>query len=226
MNISAVKNYDNNNVQKSPNFGMIYTPKTVKTLKKLVPELIEKEGFESARLAVGNLTRLGYRRDNLLLHLEHEGGHCYSLSTGVNRVKNKEFKGVVYCVDSPSCTEVASRSQTGFYDFTKTLLKDDFVKSAHARIDEYSEVVKKMTFKDKVAQKVETVKEAFVDAKEWVQEQFSLVDELSSDGKKTKTSLVGWENLKEATKNFFKDEVEHREITFLRKELDELPTKL
>ena len=224
MNISTVKSYDNNRVQKSPNFGMIYTPKTVKTLKKLVPELIEKEGFESARLAVGTLKRLGFRKDNLVLHLEHEGGHPYSLSTGVNRVKNKDFKGVVYCVDSPSCIEVASRSKTGFQDFAKTLESDNFVKSAHARIDEYSEVAKKMTLKDKVVQKVESVKEAFADAKDWVNEQFSLVDIV--DGKKTKTSLVGWENLKEATKNVFKEEFVSHETSFLRRKLDELPTKL
>lgn len=225
MNISRISSVDNSRTSNSPNFGMIYTPKTVKTLKKLVPEFIKKEGFESARLAVGTLKRLGFRKDNLVLHLEHEGGHPYFLSTGVNRVKNKDFKGVIYCVDSPSCIEVASRSKTGFQDYTRTLESDNFVKSAHARIDEYSDVVKKMTFKDKVAQKVETVKDALVDAKEWVQEQLSLEDIV--DGKKTKTSLVGWENLKQSVKSAFKEPpFETHEESFLRRELDSLPTKI
>ena len=225
MNISRVSSVDNSRTSNSPNFGMLYSKQTIKSLKEMVPEFIAKEGFESTRLAVGTLKRLGFRKDNLLLHLEHEGGHCYSLSTGVNRVKNQEFKGVVYCVDSPSCIEVASRSKTGFQDFTKTLDSDNFVKSAHARIDEYSDVVKKMTFKDKVAQKVETVKDALVDAKEWVQEQFSLVDIV--DGKKTKTSLLGWENLKQSVKSAFKEApFETHEESFLRRELDSLPTKL
>lgn len=223
MNVLPISTNEQNN---SPNFGMLYSPKTVRTLKKIVPELVKEEGVESTKLAIATLKKLGQRKDNIKLHLEHDGGHCYSLSTGVNKVKDRDFDGYIYYIDHPSCLEVASRSRTGFQDYVKTLDTDKFVNAAHSGIDEYANKVKGETFKEKVANKALQAKEAIVDGFEWLIDEFSLVD--YQDGEKTKTTIVAWSDLKDCISGMFNSAKASKDndITLLRKEIDGLPTRL
>ena len=232
MNIFAVTSFENkvnyNKTKNTPSFGMIYSKNTIKSLKYIVPELIRKEGMESARLAVANLKKLGQRKDNILINLVPDGHYC-SIEPGVNWVKNKQFEGFVHCVNTPRCIEFASCSKTPFLDFTKSLTSKKFVDAAHSRINEYANFIKNETFKEKIVRKSKETKELFFDAVDWMNEQLSVVDGcVLPNGKETKSSLMGWENLKTFCKKTFakKERFISNEVAFLRKEIDTLPTKI
>ena len=224
MNISAVSTYDCK-PNKSPNFGMLYSKKTVRSLKKAVPELIESEGVESVKQAVANLKMLGQRKDNIVAELVNED-HCYGIEIAVNHVKDKKTNGFIYCVGHPSCLEIASRSKTGFKDFTESLMTDDFVNAANTSIDKYNASIANETILDKVARKKDAIVESLCDAGDWLKDQFALED-VCQDGK-IKTSIVGWENIKDAVKDAFGGikKSSQGDVVALRKEIDSLPTKL
>ena len=63
----------NNYSESSPTFGAYYSKKTIKSLKRIVPDLIRKEGFENTRYAIANLTKLGKRKDGLVVQLVNDG---------------------------------------------------------------------------------------------------------------------------------------------------------
>ena len=119
--------------ENSPAFGMHYSKKTIKALKRMVPDLIRKEGFENTRLAVANLTKLGKREDGLVVQLVNDGS-LYSIEAAVRpAAKDSAFKYFIY-PSTQSCNFFACRSHSPFLDFTKSLESDKFVNASKAEI--------------------------------------------------------------------------------------------
>ena len=216
----------NGYTENSPAFGMHYSKKTIKALKRIVPDLIREEGFENTRIAVGNLTRLGKRKDGLVTQLVNDGPY-WSIEAAVRpAAKDSAFKYFIY-PSTPSCSFFVSRSHTGFLDFTRSLASDDFVKASNEQIEKHSKHLKSQTFEDKVKTRVVDTKEALEDAVDWLQDKFSIIDGTTfPDGTRFRTTLVMFDDMKNAFRNFWKriDEPYSHEVDFLRKEIDNLPT--
>lgn len=216
----------NGYTENSPAFGMHYSKKTIKSLKRIVPDLIREEGFENARIAVGNLTRLGKRKDGLVVQLVNDGPY-WSMEAAVRpAAKDSAFKYFIY-PSTPSCTYFVSRSHSGFRDFTESLGKDKFVNVSKAEIERHTNIIKSQTFEDRVKARVVDTKEALEDAVDWIQDKLSIIDGTTTpDGKKIRSTLVMFDDMKNAFRNFWKriDEPYSHEVDFLRKEIDNLPT--
>jgi hypothetical protein len=191
-----------------------------------VPDLIREEGFENARIAVGNLTRLGKRKDGLVVQLVNDGSYG-SIEPAVRpAAKDSAFKYFIY-PNTPSCTYFVSRSHSGFRDFTESLASDKFVNVSKAEIEHHTNYLKNQTFEDKVKARVVDTKEALEDAVDWLQDKFSIIDGTTfPDGTRFRTTLVMFDDMKNAFRNFWKriDEPYSHEVDFLRKEIDNLPT--
>jgi hypothetical protein len=213
--------------ENSPSFGMHYSKKTIKALKRIVPELIKNEGFENTRLAIGNLTKLGKRKDGLITQLVNDGPY-WSIEPAVRpAAKDSAFKYFIY-PSTPSCCFFVNHSHSGFLDFTKSLASDDFVKAANKEIDGHTKYLKSQTFEDRVRARVEGTKEALEDAVDWLQDKFSIIDGTTfPDGTRFRTTLVMFDDMKNAFRSFWKraNEPYNHEVAFLRKEIDNLPTK-
>ena len=228
MKVALTPVLNNNRNNNSPNFGMLYSSNTIKSLKRVVPDIVKQEGFESARLAIANLKTLGHRKDNIVLHIDSEDlmGIRYIEEPAVNKVKNKTFSGFIYCyLDSPTCIN----SETPFFDFTKTLMTDNFVKLSHSRINKYENFLRSESFKDKLVRKTSKIKENFEDGIDFLLDKLSFIDNPPRlDGKKTMPTLVAWDDLKRYINSIYDNAKasKNKEIAFLRKEIDTLPTKL
>lgn len=213
--------------ENSPAFGMHYSKKTIKALKRMVPDLIRKEGFENTRIAIGNLTRLGKREDGLVVQLVNDGS-LYSIEAAVRpAAKDSAFKYFIY-PSTQSCNFFACRSHSPFLDFTKSLASDKFVNASKAEIEHHTNYLKNQTFEDKVRERVTDTKEALEDAVDWLQDKFSIIDGTTfPDGTRFRTTLVLFDDMKQAIKGFFKnmEEPYSHEVDFLRREIDSLPTK-
>lgn len=209
----------------SPAFGMHYSKKTITSLKRIVPELIKNEGFENARMAVANLTRLGKRQDGLITELVSDG-HPYSIEVGVKPLKNGAFSHFVY-PNTPSCTHFLSTNHSPFRAFTESLATDKFVNVSHTEIDYHTNRIKNQTLEDKVKQRVWQTKEALIDAGEWIQDKFSVIDGATlPNGKKVRSTLVIIDDMKNAFHGFWNrvNEPYNHDVDFLRREIDKLPT--
>lgn len=213
--------------ENSPTFGAYYSKKTIKSLKRIVPDLIRKEGFENTRFAIANLTKLGKRKDGLVVQLVNDGD-IYGIEAAVRpTAKDSAFKYFIYPITQP-CTFFACRSRSPFLDFTKSLLSDDFLKASKAEIEGHTKYLKSQTFEDKVRAKVEGTKESLEDAVDWLQDKFSIVDGATfPDGTRFRTTLVLFDDMKDAFHRFWKraNEPYNAEVAFLRKEIDSFPTK-
>ena len=213
--------------ENSPAFGMHYSKKTIKSLKRMVPDLIRKEGFENTRLAIANLTKLGKREDGLVVQVVNEGD-IYSIEAAVrSAAKDSAFKYFIY-PSTQSCSFFACRSHSPFLDFTKSLESDKFVNASKAEIEYHTNYLKKQTFEDKVKARVEDTKEALEDAVDWLQDKFSIIDGVTlSDGTRIRPTLVMFDDMKNAFRSFWKraNEPYNLDVDFLRREIDSLPTK-
>ena len=213
--------------ESSPTFGMHYSKKTIKALKRMVPELIRKEGFENTRLAVANLTKLGKREDGLVVQLVNDG-NLYSIEAAVRpAAKDSAFKYFIY-PSTPSCTFFACRSHSAFLDFTKSLDTDKFVNVSKSEIEHHTNYLKNQTFEDVVRERVADTKEALEDAVDWLQDKLSIIDGATlSDGTRIRPTLVMFDDMRNAFRSFRKrvNEPYNHEVDFLRKEIDNLPTK-
>lgn len=230
MNIFPVSTLNNNRNNNLPSFGMLYSPNTIKTLKKYIPDIINKEGFENTKIAIATLKKLGQRKDNIIINLSNDffKGPWTLIETGVNRVKNRTFSNFIYNIHSPNNAGDALRSKS-FKDFTKSFDTDEFVEAAHARINEYSDSIKNETFKEKVTRKTWETKEFFKDIGERIIDELSLVEGCTlPNGKKEKTTILAWEDLKDSVQDMIKSKKDSKnsDIALLRKEIDTLPTKL
>ena len=213
--------------ESSPTFGAYYSKKTIKSLKRIVPELIQKEGFENTRYAVANLTKLGKRKDGLVVQLVNDGD-IYSIEAAVRpTAKDSAFKYFIYPTTQP-CTFFACRSHSPFLDFTKSLTSDEFLKASKAEIEGHTNYLKSQTFEDKVRTRVDETKEALEDAADWIQDKFSIIDGATfPDGTRFRSTLVMFDDMKNAIRGFWGriTEPHNDEVAFLRKEIDKLPTK-
>ena len=217
----------NGYTENSPAFGMHYSKKTIKALKRMVPDLIREEGFENTRLAIGNLTKLGKREDGLVVQLVNDGS-LYSIEAAVRpAAKDSAFKYFIY-PSTPSCTFFACRSHSPFLDFTKSLESDKFVNASKAEIEHHTNYLKNQTFEDIVKERVSDTKEALEDAVDWLQDKFSIIDGTTfPDGTRFRTTLVMFDDMRNAFRSFWKraNEPYSHDVDFLRREIDSLPTK-
>ena len=213
--------------ESSPTFGAYYSKKTIKSLKRIVPDLIRKEGFENTRYAIANLTKLGKRKDGLVVQLVNDG-NIYDIEPAVRpTAKDSVFKYFIY-PRTQSCTFFACRSKSPFLDFTKSLTSDEFLKASKTEIEGHTNYLKSQTFEDRVKARVEDTKDTLDDALDWLQDKFSIIDGATfPDGTRFRSTLVMFDDMKNAFRNFWKriDEPYNHEVDFLRKEIDNLPTR-
>lgn len=225
MQINSIQQNQNNNAQ---SFGMLYSNKTIKSLKKIVPELIKEEGFENTKSAITILKKLGLRKDNIMVQLIAEDGFYETIEPAVNRVKNKKFNGFIYGLEPHFHVGIGS-SKTPFLDFVKTLETKEFVDAAHSSIDKHVNYIKKQTFKDKISQKTREAKELLEDGLDWLGDKLSLIDNPPRlDGRKRLPTLVAWDDFKEWLYSLSENRITSKDknVAILRKEIDTLPTKL
>ena len=225
MQINSIQQNQNNNTQ---SFGMLYSNKTIKSLKKIVPELINEEGFENTKSAITILKKLGLRKDNIMVQLIAEDGFYETIEPAVNRVRNKKFNGFIYGIEPPFRVGIGS-SKTPFLDFVKTLETKEFIKAAHSNIDEHITHLKNQTFKDKLWQKTKETREFFEDGLDWLGHKLSLIDNPPRlDGRKRLPTLVAWDDFKEWLYCLSENRIvaKNKHVALLRKEIDTLPTKL
>lgn len=127
-----VQNIQNNN----PNFEAKFTKKSIKFLKKSLPEITKGEDYKATKEAFENLLQAKKRNDNILidLHKDINGYNLVDYSVRYIRGKSKTF---LYPVVTPIKYSTQTNAQKFLVD-AKYINSEDFIKESNRVIDVYN----------------------------------------------------------------------------------------